>query len=281
MKRLGKMNKKGANFYFPLVFTLMFSSCASSNPGSYRLTTASDEWPLIFEDGEHSHEVVSAAVSDINLVYSRFTEYRILAKPTVSGYRVGGRTLESKSYLDYRNNPSLYVPEALWQSNFGDFVEVDGTHHIVVPEVLLGEYEKAITRLSQHKVAFSKLDSFLEFVNGLEDSRELSDDDVIGLFYAVPPPASEKLSREHLEDFVKDFGMDTLRRNADETFGYDLFRPSILDCLMLKEELPEVKKDMLICKTYTKPRKSDRKLYESFLGYSRSGWHIILRIGGE
>ena len=224
--------------------------------GYLRLADGS-KWPLLFEDGEYSKELIEEIVADINLVYSRFEKHQMSPEYYSKKFKIEGRDIKSESYFDITMNKGYYRPDPLAE-NFGFMVELDGKQHIIISKILIKEYEKALRFKNEHKEVFNKLITFLEYINELKDASHLSDDEVQELFY-VYSYGTNVLS------------LDIVRKNAKEIPFCRIRYPSLLEFSMINDG-----KNNLICgKTILFKKETGKALYEINLCYSDQKWHIM------
>ncbi len=225
------------------------------------LKFSDSKWPMVFEDGEYSFELKSEIVADLNLIYSGFKKYRILSRYTTRTYKIDGHVLESKAYLNFSHNDYYFVPRVL-VDNFGDMVKIKGVSTLVLSKKLVNSYKDALTFMKEHKVKYSEVDDFINFVNGLKESSVLNDNEVRNLFSIY--------SNNKFHD-TKIMDMKILRSNLQELFKYNIRKPSLLDFVMMEDGDKKVPcyKTILI-------KRDESFVEETLLGYSESKWRLML-----
>ena len=222
---------------------------------TYFLKVSDSAWPMILEDGEYSDELIDEIVADINLVYSRFMKHRILSGNPSRRVQIGGRVKKSESYLDFSINKGYFIPDIL-ADNFGDLIETDGIYQIVISDLLIDQYKKALELKHDHEEAFNQLVTFIDFVNGLNASTNLSDSEVKELFYLYSEP-------------IKNLSLESLRRNAKKLPKYRIEAPSLLGFFILDNQ-----KNLICCETILIKRETGEAVEEITLCNLGSKWRL-------
>ena len=140
------------------------------------------EFPLVFEDGKYSDELIGTITKDLNLIHSRVSTFEIFERRPTHRFQIAGRVSESDSYLNFGKNRKLYRPVDVHES-FGGIVEIEGRKHIVVPIKLIEAYTKAMQFRMEHKVAFIKLEEFISYINSLGPDEEIVVDEAMELYF--------------------------------------------------------------------------------------------------
>ncbi len=115
------------------------------------------EWPLIFEDGEYSRELIDEIVDDVNLIYSRFDKHVFISPNSARIFMLDGKAIKPEKYLSFSKNRDRYMPDQHF-NNFGDLINIENTWNIVISKTLISEYEKALRFKKEHEDAFRKID---------------------------------------------------------------------------------------------------------------------------
>ncbi len=205
---------------------------------------ANTDFPIILEDGNYSEEILNLALNDINSVYSQIKEYEINYSATNRSFTINGEKIQTNVYF-YGGRQNFYAPSIFSKSNLGYLLEVNGKHQLILSNSLMNEYQKALLFKESNIKEIIKLDSFIQYINQLENIGSLSDAEVKDLFYFISPQLTS----------IK---IEKLRENAEMLVHYRIREPSILEFY------------------YLNPNDDNKILVsETNLGYVDSKWHLI------
>ncbi len=219
---------------------------------------ANTDFPVVVEDGNYSEELINTALDDINLVYSQLKEYYIGYSTNKKSFQINGNTIQTNVSFN-RGNQDLYGPRIFSESNFGYLLEVNGNHQLILSNSLMNEYQKALLFKESNIEEIIKLDSFIQYINQLENIGSLSDVEVKDLFYFITP---------HLTSIK----IEKLRENAEMLVHYKIREPSILEFYYLN---PNDDNKILVSETLFLNRESNEVISETNLGYVDSKWQLI------
>ena len=219
---------------------------------------ANTDFPVVVEDGNYSEELINIALDDINLIYSQLKEYYIGYSTNKKSFLINGNTIQTNVSFN-RGNQDLYGPRIFSESNLGYLLEVNGNYQLILSNSLMNEYQKALLFKKSNIEEILRLDSFIQYINQLENIGSLSDAEVEDLFYFISP---------HLTSIK----IEKLRKNAEMLVHYKIREPSILEFYYMNSNDGN---KILVSETLFLNRESNEVISETNLGYVDSKWYLI------
>jgi hypothetical protein len=232
-----------------------------SHENSHYLKLSEGTLPLIFEDNDYSKELKDEIVADLNRVYSRFKKHRIFPKPATTSFEIDGHIVESNEYVDFSVNDFYFVPRVI-RINFADLIEINNTKHIVISKKLMGFYKEALHARKGLKEKFVQLNDFIDYVNSLDDSSSLSDEEVRELFVIFA------------NNIFYDTEMMKIKRinsYLNERFNYRIRKPSLLNFEIINKG-----DDSVLCYRLIRIKKDDNSEGETAFCYVESRWRMVI-----
>jgi hypothetical protein len=218
-------------------------------------------WPLVFED----EKLVNEIVSEINMIYSRFSKYELLHSPTTKSYVVNGDIVKSETYVSFSKSKGYRVPEQ-YVGEFGRLVEINGQEHIVVPMQLINDYRKAVELKTDNMDAYIKLGEFIAFIDNLDPSYAFDYETLVNMYYL------DHLTKNQKNEILLEIKNDLPQiKNPFKEILY--VKPSILDLYKGGSDGPF--NGALLANVLVINRKTKNVIIERPLVYAGSRWKII------
>ena len=119
---------------------------------------------MVFEDGDHTTEIITVIINDIERVYSPFPKHEVISvDDPPRNYLLDGRQVPSNRRIIVSGLPR-YMPDALIEY-FGNIVRHNEKDHLVISTDLINTYKKALKIINNDKNALKALDVFIKSVN--------------------------------------------------------------------------------------------------------------------
>ena len=215
------------------------------------------EFPIIFEDGDYSKELLNIITNDINLVYTQLESIGITDNTRDYLYEIKGQLFKSNSFF-YRNNEPFYSPDVFVKANVGDLLDIDGKRYFLASKMLINKYKELQQFHEKNKNILKELHYFLYTLNNIQDPDNLTNEEIQGYIHFINLAPEDYNDEELKNEFIG------LLKYKFSIQSYLSFHEVILNNI-----------ELILCEGFVKDKNTDKLFSTNNYGLVHGRWHLV------